>query len=376
MPGPPRPERVGEVSLRRIVLARGVALLSLSVLIASGSVARAIPRYSALYGQDCSLCHHDPTGGGLRSAYATQYLIPRELAHRRVDMEALDRIQPLLGEHLAIGADVRTLVEDREGEGSTLFTMQTDLHLVIQMDETTSVSVDTGAGRRSEAWGLWRGLPAQGWLKAGRLVPAYGWRFADHQNYVRRHALSTAGEESPAVWEDSAIEVGVAPGPWQATASVGGGGGEVGETWTLRLVGRRSLGAWNLALGGSALRRQRVSDHRRAWGGFAYVQYRRLGWIGQWDEPREDDGRRERVITQQISWILTRGYTLLLAHDFHDPDRDRQSGTRQRYALGLDVLATPFVGVTAWLRLEDFDSGPDVVEADRTRLDLVLHFLF
>ncbi len=48
----------------------------------AGTPALALPRYAATYGQSCVLCHENPTGGGLRNLYATQYLIPEEIAAR------------------------------------------------------------------------------------------------------------------------------------------------------------------------------------------------------------------------------------------------------------------------------------------------------
>ncbi|HMB68083.1 MAG TPA: hypothetical protein VKU85_02185, partial [bacterium] len=48
-------------------------------LLAAGT-AEATPRYSMAVGQDCNLCHINPTGGGVRDPYATQYLLPTRLA--------------------------------------------------------------------------------------------------------------------------------------------------------------------------------------------------------------------------------------------------------------------------------------------------------
>ena len=53
-----------------------LAALSLLPALRAG----ALPRYSARYEQNCSLCHVNPSGGGMRSGYATQQLIPKEIA--------------------------------------------------------------------------------------------------------------------------------------------------------------------------------------------------------------------------------------------------------------------------------------------------------
>jgi len=50
-------------------------LLSLALLaswLITAGEAGAVPRYSARYGQSCTLCHQNPTGGGMRTLYASQ----------------------------------------------------------------------------------------------------------------------------------------------------------------------------------------------------------------------------------------------------------------------------------------------------------------
>ncbi len=358
------------------VLLVGLAFLA-GGLVGPGE-ARALPRYAAAYGQDCNLCHHDPTGGGLRSAYATQYLVPAELVWRSDPESAAESIDPSIGDHLTVGADLRLLTtgSDDDADPSLFLTMQSDVHVVLQMDERTSVAIDVGNGRRSEAWGLARVLPWQGWLKAGRFVPAYGWRFADHQIYARRFLLNRDGERSPAAWEDSGVEVGVSPGSLQLSASVQTAGGEVGESWAVRAVERQSFGAVDLALGASALRRQRGDADRTAYGGFGAANLGPVTWLGQFDVVRAVDDRDEWILSQQIAWTVHRGWTLLFQHDVHDPDRDLAPGSRQRWGVGVDTLLTPFVGIQALARFEDPDPGPVVDEDEAVRGDVVLHFLF
>src|SRR5437667_11789971 len=64
----------------------------LGVLLALGaSEAGAVPRYSARYGQKCALCHVNPSGGGLRAAYASQKLVPEEIAWARAKPRSEER---------------------------------------------------------------------------------------------------------------------------------------------------------------------------------------------------------------------------------------------------------------------------------------------
>ena len=45
-------------------------LIALSGLLVLPSVACALPRFAARVGASCSLCHVDPSGGGMRTDYA------------------------------------------------------------------------------------------------------------------------------------------------------------------------------------------------------------------------------------------------------------------------------------------------------------------
>ena len=89
--------------------AAALALAVILGLLAGAPPARAVPRYAARYQQSCALCHHDPSGGGMRSAYAAQYLVPAELARHPTPAEDLQRLDPNIGRSLAIGFDLRTV---------------------------------------------------------------------------------------------------------------------------------------------------------------------------------------------------------------------------------------------------------------------------
>lgn len=347
-----------------------------TILLASGLVlvaheGQTLPRYSAVYGQDCQLCHQDPTGGGLRSLYATQYLIPTEIAARA---PALDTIEPVIGERLHYGIDLRTLFVEREDASSTQLQMQSDLYLAVQVEDQTSIRLDVGQDGVQQAFGMAYALPANGWLKVGRFTPNYGWRFADHQLFVRRYVLSVNGVRSPQDWHSTSMEVGLSPGGTLITASVDEGG-NTGESWTTSGVWRTQVGDLGLAIGGSFLRRQGASSHRRSAGAHASARWGPVVWLGQWDEPRED-GRRERVVSQELAVRLTKGWTARTTWGFHDPDRDLESGARKRYSAGLDVLATPFFGILALANYDDVQPGPRVREAGGWSADFVFHFLY
>jgi hypothetical protein len=252
--------------------------------------------------------------------------------------------------------------------------MQADLGLALLVDERTTLRVDVGREGIGQAFGLAYLLPAQGWVRAGRFEPNYGWKFADHQLFARRFPLHREGVRDPRSWESAGLEVGISPGSSQWTVSLDDGGGP-GDGWTASGLWRAQRAGLSFALGASALQRDREEGDRRSLGVHGLVRLGRLVWLGQWDRPREA-GRDELVVTQELSSMLTRGWTLRVVHGFHDSDLDNRSGARQSLGFGLDVLATPFFGVLAMATYQDVEDGPAVVGEDGWSADVVLHFLY
>ena len=83
------------------------------LLLVGASAAHALPRYTAVYGQNCVLCHVNPTGGGMRSLYASQFLVPEEIAASGWQPEEMETLSPQISPNLAVGLDLRTLVDQR-----------------------------------------------------------------------------------------------------------------------------------------------------------------------------------------------------------------------------------------------------------------------
>ena len=64
------------LSFLRLALAGTIGIFAATL----ASPSSALPRYTARYEQKCALCHVNPSGGGLRSSYASRQLVPEEIA--------------------------------------------------------------------------------------------------------------------------------------------------------------------------------------------------------------------------------------------------------------------------------------------------------
>ncbi len=364
---PPRPDPADVAALRRATI--------LIALVLWAGAAVALPRYSLQYGQRCALCHVDPAGGGMRNAYATRALIPEELAFERLAPERTAAIRPDLSPTVAVGLDLRSLIHEGEGDRGGQLDMQGDVTVAVQMDPRFAAYVNLGKGGTQEYAGLAYVLPLDGYVKAGRFTPDYGWGWADHNQAGRRYLLDRDGARSPAALVDAGVEVGVHTQTWEATAAALQGAAANGESYAARLALRRSLGPVNLALGASVLRRQLAAGHRRAWGGFGAVAAGPLTWLFQVDETG-DDQREGVLVSQELTWRLVQGIHLRGTHGHQDPDHRQATGSRTRWGVGVDSLVNPFFGVLAMANYHHLRRGELVTGNDHWQGELVLHFLY
>ncbi len=82
--------------------------------------------------------------------------------------------------------------------------MQADLYLAVTPADELLVYIEKGVGSKFEAFAIYRGLPYSGMIKAGRFIPAYGWRFADHKAYSRDYLGFSQYPSSGKQWIEDA----------------------------------------------------------------------------------------------------------------------------------------------------------------------------
>jgi len=352
-----------------------VLLLALSAIMLQAPSAGALPRYSARYGQRCALCHVEPTGGGLRTTYATMALVPEELSVLKPTAEELAAIRPDLSEAVTVGLDLRSLIYQGEDDRSGQLDMQADVSVGVQMDRRFAAYVEVGKGGAQEYAGLAYVLPCGGYLKAGRFTPDYGWHWDDHTMASREFLLDENGSPSPAALTEAGVELGAHGQWWEATGSLLQGGAENGQSYAGRLALRRSVGAANLALGASVVRRELPVGHTRAWGGFGYASAGPATWVFEADETG-NGARNGLLISQELTYQVARGIHARGTYSYHDPDHRSQSGTRNRWGAGVDSLISPFFGALLMANYYHVRSGELVDGTDYWQGELVLHFLY
>ena len=325
--------------------------------------ALALPRYTARYEQKCALCHVNPSGGGLRTAYASQKLVPEEIAWTNSKPQLADGLDPRIGKHILVGADFRevNVGSDVLADRLDFFQMQSDLYLGFQLSPRASLYYDRAPTNSYEAFALIYPLPVV-YLKAGRFVPAYGWKFDDHTMFVR----SELGF-SPPLNSDVGFELGAAPG--HGDVQIGIVNGNRGSTQDndprlafSGIVDRRfHAGPIAACLGFSGYHHSGLQANLDTWGTYGYLVYSRLTWLGEADLRQQEaaGGRITRALatSNELTALLHQGLDLKVTYDFFDPDRDLASGAKSRWGGGLALMPTPNVVLEALLRRTIFKNG-------------------
>jgi hypothetical protein len=293
-----------------------------------------------------------------------------------------------IGKNLSFGTDLRELFVLSSKDAPLglsapqgFFPMQGDLYLAFQLDPKWSLYYDKGLSNTYEFFGLAHVLPFAGYVKAGRFVPPYGWKFDDHTMYVRND-LGFA----PPFNTDGGVEVGLAPkhGDLQVALVNGNRGSTLDDDRRLavsgNLSGRLKAGPLAALLGVAAYAHPGITEDFNTAGLFGYLGGWNVTWVGEADltrrQPAGGPAVSGLVTSHELSVLLRRGVELKGTYDFLDPDRDLRTGSRSRWGAGVAVMPRPFVAAEALFRSTHVASGPAVPGSDFREGVFQLHLLY
>ncbi len=169
------------------------------IVLGRSPVAEAYPQFQLARDQTCSACHRSPAGGGILSENG---LINAEAISQFGTAPELFYGKLPLPMWLALAGDLRGAagVDGGPDAHGVAFPMQAEVNAVATRDH---FSLHVTAGLRDpqyrntaktlfatrEHWLQWQQKPGEtaGWfVRAGRFMPVFGLRFAEHPNYDRR----------------------------------------------------------------------------------------------------------------------------------------------------------------------------------------------
>lgn len=328
-----------------------VLALALLAALAGAPPAAAEPYLAVREGFKCMVCHVNPTGGGMRSAFGSVYG-QTQLPATAATPEDLARWASLTGGPVAIGADLRSTasyVDVPGGAAQNSFSndaargyLAVDLlpgRLLLYVDQRLAPNaVNQEAYARIGSAGRY--------VKVGRLYLPYGWRLQDDSAFIRRVPGITF--DTP----DNGVEVGLDAGAWSlqlAVANGAGGGAEqdTGKQQSLRVEYVQAR--WRA--GASASFNDADTGRRRMGNLFAGLRTGAVAWLAEADVV-VDDGfptgeRRLAAGLLEANWQVARGHNLKLTGEYHDPDLDVAEDQQTRHSLLWEYTPMPFLQVRA-----------------------------
>jgi hypothetical protein len=355
--------------------------LPLLLLLALPSAAEAMPRFAVQQGAACSLCHVNPTGGGARSAYgrvfARQVLSMALLAPE----DGLPLVDPSIGDWGAFGLDARAAViyarprdtQTDPGESHGFFLMQGDVYLNAHLGPHAGVYLDQGTHGSQEMF-VWAGVSPVV-IKAGKFMPAHGWRLPDHTSFTRE----SIGFGPRA--KDTGVSVVLDHPFGTVEAGVFNGAGpdapldlDRKRAYAARAEGRLRTSWVNLHAGASAYWNRTEAGEALRYGLFGGVSAGRFTYLAELDKADDEQGgaRVEGYAAyHELSVVALRGLQAALTYDFRDPDIDvRRDGLHRA---GVSAGFFPWPGIELEAAVRDSIGYVDNPRAGQLEIVVVLH---
>jgi len=353
----------------------------LAALVGAPATAFAEPYLAARQGFKCLLCHVNPTGGGMRTAFGNAYA-QNTLAAKRVQTLGVDVWSDALDNLLSLGGDLRTgathtSVPD-QADRSAFETQELRLYVAANViPDRLLIYIDQGlapgGSRNQETYA--RLLFAEGryYLKAGQFYLPYGLRLEDDTAFIR---------EAPGInmtTPDNGFELGYERGRWtiQLAGSNGTSGGtenDQGKQASLR--GEYVASAWRLGASGNFNHTE--AGDRQMQNVFAGLRTGPFVWLAEADYVTDDSfATGERSLWAgllETNWGYAAGHNLKATGEYLDPDADVDEDQQARYSLVWEY--TPIQFLQARLGARVYDGIPQNDLQNRQHFFIELHGFF
>ncbi|MBI4518933.1 MAG: hypothetical protein HY699_24340 [Deltaproteobacteria bacterium] len=391
----------------KAVLAGAALLFALSAGLAGTALAE--PYLAVREGYNCGGCHTNITGGGKRTDIVATHA--RQLLHYPDFMSAwatpADTFTGEINKYVGIGANVRlgnlaVLQDEADASGrvanntafrgrlesNTLDVSEAvaflDVRLIPErlsfyLDQRFAPNTDT-----REVFALLRGLPANGFIKAGRMFLPYGLQLQDDAAFIRAGKNGSATTNFSFNTRQSGFEAGIEPGPYSAIIAVSDGAagdrdvwltGTVSAMWTELPVVR------NLLLGVSAARMGGGSETLAVgcFGGTSLGPLTGLAEADFLDTRTASSGGHQGTFVAygELNWLLAGWLNLKAALDYADDDGDisrRADDSENRVSLGLEPFLNRFLQPRLFYRVSNGVRAQPSHNQDQLLAELHLFF--
>ena len=359
------------------------------ILVANAAALWAEPYIAFREGYKCSACHLNRTGGGMRNDFGSLFTqTDMTPLMEKASEQAMD-FSPQVGSSITIGADFMAVHEalfsvDEELDGqsyeqdsSTTFDIRSgniyvEANLIpdrlsLYIDET----VTPGGASSREAFMLMRGLPYEGYLKAGRMLLPYGIRVWDDETFTRQVTGFNYDNQ------DMGIEFGFEPqNLFLAVALSNGTQGGRDNDNDKQISSVASVYLKNAVVGGSFARNKFQGIERTAYGPYASVRLGAITVFGEVDWV-QDSGTLEQdqfIAFGSLNYWHRESVNMRVTFDFLDPYDGVEEDESSRATVSAHAFLTPYLQASAAYKLKD--SVPQDRRGNADALTVALHSFF
>ena len=376
----PSHSRMPMLSLR-LVTRVGVAFLAVAMWV---DVSRAEPYLAVRNGFKCSQCHVNRTGGGKRTDFGfifTQTALPVWKPKPEASGLLGKLRSPMQNEFVSFGANFRLnsrlIFLDDPPNFFGFDVSEGNLYVEAKFGDSLSFYIDEnvapGPASSREAFGL-VSLPANGYLKFGRMLLPYGFRLLDDNAFIREVTGFTYANQ------DLGIEFGMEPGPLSFVVALSNGTQGASESNRSKQISSVVQGVYrDFRVGSSFSWNDGPNANRMAAGAFGGFNLGRFTALLEFDYIRDRDETLGTQVEQLLSYgeldfLVKRGLNLKFVWEIHDPDKDLTENHRDRFTFGVEAFPLPFTQISLFYYLRrDIPQKP--FDDDDTLL-LQFHFFF
>jgi hypothetical protein len=337
-----------------------LAALLLGAAMPAAPPASAEPFLALRTGLKCAACHVNGTGGGMRTAFGTNYsqtILPRKIQITNGQRTVFD---PGFADDVKVGGDLR--LQNRSvlqpGEDANQFEFaEGNLYAeIVMVPDFLSFYVDEavapGGASAREAFVLLQDAGKQLFLKAGRMLLPFGTRLWDDDAFIRR----VTGFHFAA--QDLGVELAWRPGRASAAVAVTNGTGSGPDNNREKQVSFVFSHVYeHVRYGGSFTTNQAPLSQRTAGGAFVGARLGPLALLGEFDVISDDyDGDTRvnhgdaRLLYLEANVLAAKGVNVKFAYDWLDPFTDVEEDEREMYRIGVEPFLTQFLQVRAFYR--------------------------
>ncbi len=372
-------------------------LVSILVIFCWTTLIFAVPRFAARENVLCSHCHVNPDGGGLRNDYGAGYYSRKILPMDHWGAFGSDKFTTQLNDFIRYGADVRAQYfryADNHSSSQAVFPMQTDIYFGVNPSDKLHFYLETSllqSVAASEVWGQLNILPANGYLRIGQFLPAYGLRLADHTAFIRGGNVgglvlpdTLSGGIAPhqgLQWTPQAttdgIEIGLQPSNYIVTASFGKARNNPDYSLSLNLAHVFYINYINFLIGASAFHGNYYVGLKPYTyvGGYLGVNWNQFTFLGEIDVTKDYSGKGITGLAaySELGITLFKGFTAFTQFQVYDADINLTGQSLNQYAIGVDIFPMAYLQIQPQYRIMTTAADKNY---QRTELLCQVHFWF